>query len=233
MEHYNVLREYPYCDLNLGIWSCAIERRYLSEFWHNPLQDEYVTFDCATQKVWRKGSDIGIKRKKPLAKTRRDLRSIRTPRKRVHRDYMGNKRRKYLFEIGHDKLHIRELQTTLANNFNVTPIILEDQPDLGAKTIIEKFEAYAHKCCYAIAVLTPDDIVQGDGAVELRPRPNIHFELGWFCRHLGRRRILMLVREGTDLTAFSDFQGVLHKTFRLHITEIFEDIKKELITVGF
>jgi len=185
---------------------------------------------CARSKTWTERPGIGIKRREPLSDGHSRTRATPPPREPQSRSHAAGhlKPPRYIFVIAHQEVYWRELEQMLMDNFDVTPLVLQEQPDRGASTIIEKFEAYARKCCYAVAVLTPDDSVQNNGNVELRARPNILFELGWLARHLGRDRIMMLVQEGTDLTAFSDFHGVLHRTFKSHISEVFKEIMREL-----
>ena len=137
-----------------------------------------------------------------------------------------------VFVVAHQEKYWRELTDVLNEISGVTPIVLQEQPDGGTQTIIEKFEMYARKCCYAIVILTPDDWVRRDEGFEFRARPNIMFELGWFAGHLGRGKIMMLVQEGTDLNAFSDFQGVLYKLFREHVSECFRAITYEMRCAG-
>lgn len=84
---------------------------------------------------------------------------------------------------GHNEAKWRELEKIL-NKLHLEPIILGENPDHGATTIIEKFEHYASQCVYAIAVFTPDDQVEKNGKMYLQARPNVMFEVGWFCGRL-------------------------------------------------
>ena len=59
---------------------------------------------------------------------------------------------------GHDRENVLELQRFL-KKLRLKPVILQDEPDAGSKTVIEKFERYAAEASFAIAVLTPDDEV--------------------------------------------------------------------------
>jgi len=128
---------------------------------------------------------------------------------------------------GHNESKWRELQTILEKDFNLSPIVLQQQPDSG-KTIIEKFEYYAEQCCYAFAIFTPDDVVEKDGVKYFQARPNVIYELGWFCAYLGRSRVCIVFQEGANMEIFSDFQGVIQKKFYKNISEIFRQIKLEL-----
>lgn len=133
---------------------------------------------------------------------------------------------------GHDEARWRELEKILREDFGLNPIVLEEQPDRGAATIIEKFEFYAPNCSYAFAIFTPDDQVEKESTSYLQIRPNVIFELGWFCAYLGRNKIMILLQEDTDLDAFSDFEGILQKRFDRNIREKYKEIETELILVG-
>lgn len=131
---------------------------------------------------------------------------------------------------GRDEAKWRELKDILKSEFRLNPIVLLEQPDAGCKTVIEKFEHYAQTCSYAIAVFTPDDEVTSDEDTYLQARPNVIYELGWFCGRLGRSGAMLLLKEGTSL--FSDFGGIIKKRFAQNISEKVIEIKKDLIAAG-
>ena len=108
---------------------------------------------------------------------------------------------------GRDEAKWRELKDIIKSEFRLNPIILQEQPDAGSPTVIEKFEHYAETCSYAIAIFTPDDEVTAAGETYLQARPNVIYEIGWFCGRLGRSGVMLLLKEGTSI--FSDFGGVL------------------------
>ena len=87
-----------------------------------------------------------------------------------------------------------------------------EEPEIGSEIVIEKFERYAETCSYAIALFTPDDEVTSGGETYLQARPNVIYELGWFCGRLGRLGVMLLLQSGTSL--FSDFGGIIRKTSR-------------------
>ncbi len=132
---------------------------------------------------------------------------------------------------GHDEAKWRELEKLLRDDFGLNPYILSELPDMG-KTIIEKFEHYANECSYAFAIFTPDDIIENNGVKYFQARPNVIFELGWFCSFLGRDRVCILFKDGENSSIFSDFQGVIQKRFIKSISEVYRDIKMELNSVG-
>lgn len=130
---------------------------------------------------------------------------------------------------GSDEAKWRELKDILQNELRLNPIILQEQADIG-KTLIEKFEHYADTCSYAIAIFTPDDEVTNNGEQYLQARPNVIYELGWFCGRLGRNGVMLLLKEGTSV--FSDFGGIVQKRFALNVKEKLVEIKTDLISCG-
>jgi predicted nucleotide-binding protein len=131
---------------------------------------------------------------------------------------------------GRDEAKWRELKDIVRSEFRLNPIVLMEQPETGCTTVIEKFERYAQTCTYAIAVFTPDDQVGFDDNAYLQARPNVIYELGWFCGTLGRRGAMLLLKEGTEL--FSDFGGILQKRFRTSIAECVIEIRRDLEAAG-
>jgi predicted nucleotide-binding protein len=141
------------------------------------------------------------------------------------------KKRENIFIIhGKDEAKWRELKEIVQDEFRLNPIVLQEQPDAGCKTLIEKFEHYANQCSYAIAVFTPDDEVNNGKETYLQARPNVTYELGWFCGRLGRDNVVLLLKEGTSV--FSDFGGIIQKQFQKDIREKLSEIKKDLIAGG-
>lgn len=131
---------------------------------------------------------------------------------------------------GRDEAKWRELKDILKTEFRLNPIVLLEQPDAGCKTVVEKFEHYAKMCSYAIAVFTPDDEVTSGKDVYLQARPNVIYELGWFCGRLDRSGAMLLLKDGTSL--FSDFGGIIQKRFAQNISEIHLEIKRDLVAAG-
>ena len=127
---------------------------------------------------------------------------------------------------GHSEAKRRELKDLLKYEFNLEPIVLIDEPDQGSSTLIEKFERYAPSCAYAIALITPDDLINKGSEIYLQARPNVLLELGWFMSHLGRNGVLLLVQGDSKLP--SDLSGIVTKRFNDNISEIALNIKREL-----
>ena len=131
---------------------------------------------------------------------------------------------------GRDEAKLRELKDIIQSEFSLNPIVLMQQPDAGCKTVIEKFEHYAQTCSYAIAVFTPDDEVTDGSVTYLQARPNVIYELGWFCGRLGRDSVMLLLKEGTSM--FSDFGGIIQKRFVSNISEKIIEIRGDLVAAG-
>lgn len=130
---------------------------------------------------------------------------------------------------GHEEGNLRELKDLLKDNFNITPIILRDEQD-GGKTIIEKLEEYGRKCAFAFVLITPDDVVENKKTKSFQARPNVLFELGWFCGRFGRSRVRMLRKDETPLP--SDLHGLIAYEFKDKVSEVFLNIKKDLEAAG-
>ncbi len=140
------------------------------------------------------------------------------------------KRENVFIVHGSDEAKWRELKDIVRDEFRLNPIILKEQPDAGCKTVIEKFELYANQCSYAIAIFTPDDEVgEGDNKY-LQARPNVIYELGWFCGRSGRGGAMLLLKEGTSV--FSDFGGIIQKRFEKNVREKLTEIRSDLIAGG-
>ena len=85
-------------------------------------------------------------------------------------------------------------------------------------------------CAYAFALFTPDDEVRVGHDTVLQARPNVIYELGWFCGVLSRRNVMLLLKEGTSL--FSDFGGVIQHRFKADVSERFVEIQRDLRDAG-
>jgi predicted nucleotide-binding protein len=99
---------------------------------------------------------------------------------------------------GHDELNLLRLRELLRDRWGLDSVVLKERPGKG-RTLTEKFEEEAPAASFAMALLSPDDIVQGATAKDPYPqaRPNVVFELGWFYGRLGRERVCILIRTGT------------------------------------
>lgn len=143
----------------------------------------------------------------------------------------NTQKRENVFIIhGRDEAKWRELKDLVQGEFRLNPIVLMLQSNAGAETLIEKFERYAVTCSFAIAVFTPDDEVKAEDGAYLQARPNVIYELGWFCGRLGRANAMLLLREGTSM--FSDFGGIIQHRFKANVTEKVIEMRKDLEAAG-
>ena len=85
-------------------------------------------------------------------------------------------------------------------------VVLQDMPDQGAITIMDKFEYYAQQegVDFAVVIATPDGIDATENTPI--PRGNVLAELGWFIGKLGRNRVCIVRDPAATLP--SDFGGV-------------------------
>jgi hypothetical protein len=108
---------------------------------------------------------------------------------------------------GHDD-GTKETIARFVAELGFEPIILHEQASAG-KTVIEKFESHS-EACFAIALLTPDDVGGIAGADDLRPRArqNVIFEFGYFVGKLSRKRVCALTKGDVEIP--SDYAGVVY-----------------------
>lgn len=130
---------------------------------------------------------------------------------------------------GHDEPNLYKLKELLRDEYGLTPIVLSSRPGSG-KTIIEKFEAEAKKAAFSFVLLTPDDIIRKDDREYSQARPNVIFELGWFYGKLGRERVCILFKKGTEI--HSDLSGISYVEFTEDVRGKALEIKRELVTGG-
>ena len=130
---------------------------------------------------------------------------------------------------GHGKAEVREFKELMEKNFNITPIILSEKPNRG-KTIIEQIELYGMRSAFAFSIFTPDDWVKRNEDEYFQARPNVLFELGWFCGRYGREKVRIIKKKGTKLP--SDLGGLITINYNENIDEVFLRIKEELEEFG-
>lgn len=129
---------------------------------------------------------------------------------------------------GHDEA-AREAVARFLERLGLDPVILAEQPS-GGRTIIEKMESHAD-VGYAIALLTADDVGSRRGEKELQPRArqNVVFELGYFVRSLGRKRVCALTKGDPEIP--SDYDGVVYISMVADAWKM--GLFKELKAAGF
>lgn len=127
---------------------------------------------------------------------------------------------------GHDELNLLRLKELIRDRWKLEPLVLSSEPGRG-RTIIEKFEQEAQRAAFAFVLLTPDDVVEtGDGSY-FQARPNVTFELGWFYGRLGRDRVCILFKKGTNI--HSDLDGISRVQFNQAVDEVVPKLERELI----
>jgi len=130
---------------------------------------------------------------------------------------------------GHDELNTRRLETLLQAEFRLSPILMRAKPGM-TRPLVEKFEDHARTCSFAFALFTPDDQVQNPRAPYSQARPNVIYEAGWFVGRLGKERVTLLLRAGTEI--HSDLHGVSQIRFDDNVEDKFLEIQRELQAAG-
>lgn len=126
---------------------------------------------------------------------------------------------------GHDEANALKLASLIQSRWKLPVIVLKDEAHRG-RTIIDKFEQEAARATFAFVFLSPDDLVNVEGASYLQSRPNVFFELGWFYGRLGRERTCLVWKRGGKLP--SDLAGVGRVEFGVSVDEAYLDLEKEL-----
>jgi predicted nucleotide-binding protein len=147
-------------------------------------------------------------------------------------------RTKRVFVVhGRDEVAKTNLEVFL-HEIGLEPIVLHRQADEGM-TIIEKFERHSD-VGYAFILLTPDEVAylasddakpDDQRAKELRARPNVIFEFGYFVGKLGRSRVCCLYTG--DVTLPSDVSGMIYKRYERSIEEVAYSVIKDLKASGY
>lgn len=136
------------------------------------------------------------------------------------------KREKVFIIHGHSNELKREVQLLL-ERIGIEGIVLHEKADKG-RTVIDKLIEEAETAVYAIAILTPDDIV--DSA--FRARQNVYLETGYFLGKIGKSKVLLLKAGNIEIP--SDLQGILYTEVDNISNGYWKSkVVKELVEVGF
>jgi predicted nucleotide-binding protein len=110
---------------------------------------------------------------------------------------------------GHDEARMHELARFLRTLTGFEPVILHEQPNMGA-VLIEKLETSAATTGFAVVLLTADDMGRANRETELKPRgrQNVIFEMGFFFGALRRGHVAVLLEEGIEHP--SDITGLVY-----------------------
>ncbi|NLI81992.1 MAG: nucleotide-binding protein [Deltaproteobacteria bacterium] len=130
---------------------------------------------------------------------------------------------------GHDEAKWRELRDLVEDQLGLKTIVLKEEAGASA-VLIRKFEDEADRCCFAFALLTPDDFVEKEGESYFQARPNVLFELGWFYGRFGPERVCVVKKAGTELP--SDLAGISTVDFQKDVSEAMVKIQAELRRLG-
>jgi len=138
---------------------------------------------------------------------------------------------------GHDHALKTDVERFI-HQVGLEPIVLHRQPDKG-QTLIEKFEQNSD-VGFAFILLTPDEFAytvdqeklpDASRKKELRTRPNVIFEFGFFVGKLGRQRVCCIYKEGVVLP--SDLTGLIYKKVSDSIDSQAYSIIQELKAAGY
>ena len=124
----------------------------------------------------------------------------------------------------------------MLHKMGLEPIVLANLPTAG-DTIIEKLERYLGEhgdAGFACVLLTPDDEGHKAGKGEekrYRARQNVILELGMVLARLGRRRVLILIKESVEQP--SDIAGLIYRPFKERVDELRGTLFKDLQEAGY
>ena len=138
--------------------------------------------------------------------------------------------RKVFIVHGHDEGAWRGLKELVETEFGLDTLVLKQEPS-ATRTLIQKFEAEAADCAFAIVLVTPDDLVKKGKVATLQARPNVLFELGWFYGRLGPGRVT-IVQKGAGTELPSDLRGIVTLVYDKDVKEVLLDLRAELDTAG-
>jgi predicted nucleotide-binding protein len=99
---------------------------------------------------------------------------------------------------GHDKLNSLALEHIIRNRWGFSSVVLNDHPASGG-TVIEQIDRVLRNVDFVMALMTPDDFVESKSTGHRPARWNVPFELGLAYARLGRSRVCILLKEGTEL----------------------------------
>ncbi|MDR2209527.1 MAG: nucleotide-binding protein [Azoarcus sp.] len=143
--------------------------------------------------------------------------------------YLPSNGNKIFIIHGHDEGKWRELRSLLETDLHQKTTVLKEEPGAG-EALIKKFEDFANDCCYAFALITPDDFIKKGGKTYFQARPNVLFELGWFYGRFGRDRVCIVKKASTEMP--SDLAGIMSIDFHDDVSEGFTKIQAELRRAG-
>lgn len=132
---------------------------------------------------------------------------------------------------GHDE-EMKQSVARFIEKFDLEAIILHEQPDKG-RNVLDKLVQESKDACFAIVLLSPDDIGynKNDKVEHSRARQNVVLELGFFIGQLGKEKVCALYKNSSDFELPSDFVGTLYKQY--NSSEAWKlELAKELKAAG-
>lgn len=129
---------------------------------------------------------------------------------------------------GHDEYAALQMEKII-REFDLNPILLSDQANRG-RTLIQKFQDEAKDIAYAFVLFTPDDNVTNQSKEYQQARPNVIFELGWFCGKIGIENVSIVCKKGTAIP--SDLDGIVRIDYENKIEDRYKKIMTELKSSG-
>jgi predicted nucleotide-binding protein len=137
---------------------------------------------------------------------------------------------------GHDDIARDELESILLK-LDLRPYILAKTGGSGL-TIIEALEKeirFSSLLRFGIVLVTPDDMgysqKDGPSAMQPRARQNVVLEFGMLLSALGRKRVAVLRKEGTDIP--SDVNGVIYIPFLNRVRECVPKLVERMVECDF
>lgn len=144
------------------------------------------------------------------------------------------KRKKVFVVYGHDQEARTQLEAML-RRWDLEPLILDQLPSEGT-TIIEKLERYTKDVNFAVVLATPDDMghrANHDDEKAYRARQNVVLELGMMLAKLGRKNVVILMKEQDKMERPSDIQGLIYIPFKDSVTDGGVLLAKEMVAQGY
>ncbi len=128
--------------------------------------------------------------------------------------------KKVFVVYGHDTTARTQLEAML-RRWELDPIILDQLPSEGA-TLIEKLERYYSNVGFGVVLATPDDEAFPKGRPDekkYRARQNVVLELGLLLAHLGRTKVVILLKDQDVMERPSDIQGLIYIPFKTDLAK--------------
>jgi len=115
-----------------------------------------------------------------------------------------------------------KVQSYIEKDMHLLTLELAQEANLG-RTILQKLNEESSKCCYAVIVMTGDDIF----GQEIRARENVLHEVGFFQGKYGLKNVVLLHEE--DVNIPSNIHGLVYIPFpKNYLEATFGALSREL-----